>query len=84
MSSLRRMSNTLHNKNVANRKSLLTAAFYDIIVFIQLYRLVKMLKSILEQYGVELPQLAEFPASIKLDQAVAAWKHIVHYYAKRH
>ena len=28
-----------------------------------------------------LPQLDKFPTSVKLDQAVAAWKHIVHYYA---
>jgi hypothetical protein len=40
---------------------------------------VKTLKPILDRYGVDLP-LTEFPASIKLDQAVAAWKHIVHYY----
>ena len=42
------------------------------------------LELVLDQYGVELPQLAELPASIKLDQAVAAWKYIVQYYAKRH
>ena len=50
----------------------------------ELCRLVETLELVLEQYGVELPQLAELPASIKLDQAVAAWKYIMQYYAKRH
>ena len=45
--------------------------------------LCRLVKLIFEQYGVELPQLAELPTCIKLDQAVAAWKHIVQYYANR-
>ena len=52
--------------------------------FIWLYRLVETLRFVFDQYGTELPQLKEFPASIKLDQAVATWKHIVHYYTKQH
>lgn len=46
-------------------------------------RLKDTLKSVLKQYGtdLELPQLDKFPACIKMNQAVAAWKHIVHYYA---
>ena len=58
---------------------------YDIMfIDFNLCRLVDTLELVLGQYGVELPQLEELPASIKLDQAVAAWKHIVQYYAKRH
>ena len=49
--------------------------------YIHSFRLKDTLKSALEQYGTEFPQLDMFPASIKLDQAVEAWKHIVHHYA---
>jgi hypothetical protein len=45
-------------------------------------RLTEILELVLYEYGTGLPQLTEleFPASIKLNQAVAAWKHIVRYY----
>ena len=52
------------------------------------FRLVDTLEAVLDRYGasddLELLQLGKFPQSIKLDQAVEAWKHIVHYYAQRH
>ena len=57
------------------------------LFFLILCRLVDTLEVVLDQYDTklaELLQLDRFPASIKLDQAVEAWKHIVHYYARRH
>ena len=56
----------------------------NVMFILSFYRLVDTLELVLDQYGTELPQLAEFPSSIKLNQAVATWKHIVYYYAKRH
>ena len=47
------------------------------------YRLSLILEIVLDQYGMELPQLSEFPMSIKLDQAVATWKHITQYTIKK-
>ena len=65
-------------------KFCVTKLINNVMVILSFYRLVDTLELVLDQYGTELPQLAEFPSSIKLNQAVAAWKHIVYYYAKRH
>lgn len=52
--------------------------FYINLLF---FRLVEILQLVL--YEPELPQLAQLPVSIKLNQAVATWKHIVHYYDQK-